>query len=132
MTFRTALMGLVIAIAMPACAEAAPQALTTDEAPRFCSVLLAEAAAYTDAHALARAERVKVMRFVSEEALNAYLEETEELHGIAAELRADFATLNARFDLPDATEAFDIDETSDGGAQARIEFARECAAALIE
>ncbi|MFN7055427.1 hypothetical protein [Hyphomonas sp.] len=132
MTLRTALMGLMLSLAMPACAEAAPQASATEDAPRFCSVLLAEAAAYADAHATARADRMQVMRFASEEAMNAYVQETEELRGIASELRAELVTLKARFDVPDTAEDFDLSETTDGGADTRIDFARECAAALIE
>lgn len=132
MTVRTALMGLMLSLAMPACAEAAPEVSATEDAPRFCSVLLAEAAAYADAHATTRADRMQVMRFASEEAMNAYVQETEELRGIAGELRAELVTLKARLDVSEVTETFDLEDTTDGGAEARIDFARECAAALIE
>ena len=130
MKFFSAAGALLLALMMPACADASTEG--AGEEARFCSVLLAEGAAYATSHADHREERMQIMRFASEEAMNVYIAETEALRGVAAEFTEMHTALKTQYDLPGAAEAYSFDETSDDAAANRIEFARECAAALIE
>jgi len=129
MKFVKAAGAMVLAMMMPACANASPD--ETTEAARFCSVLLAEGAAYAESHAANREYRMQMIRFASEEAMNAYIAETDVLRRAAAEFAGIHEALQTHYDLPGETETFSFDETTDAAAANRIEFARECAAALI-
>lgn len=130
MKFVKAAGALVLAMMMPACANASPDEMA--EEARFCNVLLAEGAAYAMSHADHREERVQVMRFASDEAMNAYIAETEALRVAAAEFTGVLAALRTQYNPPDEAEAYSFGETTDAAAANRIEFARECAAALTE
>lgn len=130
MKFRKAAGAMALAMMMPGCADASPEEAA--EAARFCSVLLSEGAAYAESHAAHREERMQVMRFASEDAMNAYVRETSKLRRAAAEFTGMHTALQTQYDLPGEAGAYSFDETTDAAAANRIEFARECAAALTE
>ena len=130
MKFRQAAGAIVLAMMLPACADAAPD--ESAEEARFCSVLLAEGAAYAMSHAAHREQQMQLMRFASQEAMNAYVAETETLRVAGAEFTGLYAALQTQYDLPGEAEVYSFEDTTDAAAANRIAFARECAAALIE
>lgn len=118
------------ALMLAGCANAAPD--DANEKVRFCAVLLSEGAAYVKAHVDNREERLKVIRFASEEAMDAYNGVTDAFTVLRIDLVEMGKELAKEFDLPDDTEAYAFEETTDEGAQNRIDFAKECVISLDE
>ena len=126
MSVRIVAGALLLTVMTQACAQAAlPEAETTDGAA-FCGVLLAEGAAYLETHAANRTEKMKVMRFASEEAMQAYMDRTQALTASASEMSATRAALVAENGLADDADVYDFDETTEEAADARIEIAKDC------
>ncbi len=121
---------LVGAIAMLAAACAnLPEG---SNAPTVCASQLAESAAYLQQHVDAREEKLKVIRFASEEAMNAYNDKTAGYDSARIDFIAMGNIIEAAYSLPEATETSPFDHTTDEEADARILHGKTCAAPLIE
>lgn len=132
MSFRFAVGG-ALALLASACAGwpgASPDA-GPDAAAAACSNLLGTGAAYAVQHAAEREEKLKVIRFASQEAMDAYNATTRGYADQGAELLALRAALDAEYGLPETEPVAAFDHTTDEEATARIEAARTCAAPLI-
>lgn len=129
MSFRFALGG-AFALLVSAC-TGGPNA-DSSAAARECSRVMAESAAYVQQHAAAREEKLKVIRFASEAAMNAYNAKTRELEAEAEALLAGRNALEARYGLAGDAQAYTFDHTTDEEAEARIAAAKTCAAPLTE
>lgn len=101
-------------------------------APAACVSQLAESAAYLQQHVDAREQRLKVIRFASEEAMNAYNDKTAGYDSMRIDFIAMGNIIEAAYSLPDPPETAPFDHTTDEEADARITQGKSCAAPLIE
>ncbi|MFN4184638.1 MAG: hypothetical protein ACK4M6_07610 [Hyphomonas sp.] len=98
----------------------------------MCGGVMAQSAAYVSQHAAGREEKLMVIRFASEEAMNAYNAKTRGFEAEAAALVAGRDALAARYDLTGDAQAYTFDHTTDEEADAQIAAAKACAAPLTE
>lgn len=129
MSFRFVLAGAAALLAS-ACAGWPGTDSDTDAA--MCGGVMAQSAAYVSQHAAGREEKLMVIRFASEAAMNAYNEKTRGFEAEAAALVAGRDALAARYGLAGDTQAYTFDHTTDDEADARIAAAKACAAPLTE
>ncbi|MBY9065679.1 hypothetical protein K1X12_02140 [Hyphomonas sp. WL0036] len=101
-------------------------------APAACASQLAESAAYLQQHVDAREEKLKVIRFASEEAMNAYNDKTTGYDSARIDFIAMGNIIEAAYGLPEATGTAPFDHTTDEEADARIAEGKSCAAPLLE
>lgn len=127
MKFRI-LVGAGLGLLATACAHV-PEDST---APEACASQLAESAAYLLQHVDARTEKLKVIRFASEEAMNAYNDKTAEYDSARIDFIAMGNIIEAAYSLPTPPETAPFDHTTDEEADARIADGKSCAAPLIE
>jgi hypothetical protein len=97
-----------------------------------CANHLAESAAYLQQHVDARTEKLKVIRFASEEAMNAYNDKTAGYDSARIDFIAMGNIIKVAYSLPDPPESSPFDHTTDEEADARITQGKICAAPLIE
>ena len=128
MSFRFAVGG-ALALLATACAGGAGVVPSPDTVA--CGDLLAEGAAYAVQHTAEREEKLKVIRFASQEAMDAYNATTRGYADQGAQLLTMRATLEADYGLPEAEPVAPFDHTTDEEADERIAAARACAAPLI-
>lgn len=102
------------------------------EAAVACGGVIAESAAYVSQHAAAREEKLMVIRFASQEAMDAYNSKTRGFEAEAAALVAGRDVLAAQYDLTGDVQTYTFDHTTDEDADARIATAKACAAPLLE
>lgn len=127
MSFRFVLAGAAALLAS-ACAGwpgAGPNAAT-------CGGVMAQSAAYVSQHAAAREEKLMVIRFASQEAMDAYNAKTRGFEAEAAALVAGRDALAARYGLTGDAQTYTFDHTTDEEAEAQIAAAKACAAPLTE
>lgn len=129
MSFRFALGGAFALLASACMGE--PEA-DSGAAAMDCSRVMAESAAYVSQHAAAREEKLKVIRFASEAAMDAYNAKTRELEAEAEALLAGRNALEGSYGLAGDTQAYIFNHTTDEEADARIAAAKTCAAPLTE
>lgn len=101
-------------------------------APAACASDLAESAAYLQQHVDARTEKLKVIRFASEEAMNAYNDKTAGYDSARIDFIAMGNVIEAAYSLPEPAATAPFDHTTDEEADARITEGKSCAAPLIE
>lgn len=121
---------MAAALMVSGCANAAPEEV--NEKARFCAVLLSEGAAYVGAHVAQREEQLKVMRFASEEAMDAYNEVTDTFAVLRIDLIGMLGELAREYGLPEDAGVYTFEDTTDDGAWNRIDFAKECVISLDE
>ncbi|KCZ98057.1 putative lipoprotein [Hyphomonas polymorpha PS728] len=129
MNFRI-LAGAGTGLLASAC-SGGPQA-GLDAAVIACGDTLAQNAAYVRQHVEAREEKLKVIRFASEEAMDAYNEVTDTFTVLGIDLVAMRNVIETERGLPDDTATYTFDHTTDEEATARIEAAKACAGPLLE
>lgn len=117
------------ALIVAACAGG-PQT-AQEPAAAACAATIRENAAYVKQHAEARTERLKVIRFASEEAMNAYKYETNIFTIRGIELSGMSKALATRYGLPGDTAVYTFEDTTDEEATARFDAAEACAGPLI-
>lgn len=125
---------LALTLMLPACADTSGNetAEPSDEAARACVTLLAEGTAYLEQHTAHRQERLKFIRFASEADMNAYNELTDTFKLHSVNMPGLRELIESQHGLPETTEVYTFEETTDQGAEARIEFANDCALKLLE
>ncbi len=123
-------VGAGLGLFMVACASG-PQT-GPEPSAAACVVTVGESAAYLQQHVSARTERLKVIRFASEEAMNAYKYETNIFSIRGIELSGMRNMLAKQYGLPDDTAGYTFENTTDDEATARFEAAKAFAAPLIE
>lgn len=123
------LAGMAFVSALAACASG-PQ---TGAVPAVaaCAVRIEENAAYIQQHVEARTERLKVIRFASEEAMNAYNYETNIFTIRGIELAGMRKMLARQYGLSSDTAEYTFEDTTDEEATARFEAGEACAGPLI-
>lgn len=125
-------LSLLLIPGLVACGGNPPPDTARQAQAAFCSVLLAEGADYLTAHALHRRQARQETDPGSAQAREAHDLRSEWFEAQAAEMRAALGSLRAEFGLEDMAEPHLFEETSEEGAAARIEFARDCTASLRE
>lgn len=115
---------------MGACAAPPEPAAEADLAA--CAGLLAQNTAYVRQHADWREKQKMLMRFASEEAMDAYDEVTDTFTVLAIDLVAMRNVIEKERGLPDDTETYTFDQTTDEEASARIDAAKACAGPYLE
>lgn len=126
MKFRI-LVGAGLGLLATACATV-PEDTTT---PAACASQVAESAAYLEQYVEARKEKLKVIRFASEEAMDAYNYETNVFAIRKIEASNAQKALEKRYDLAPSTATYQFDELTDEEAVARYEASKACALPLL-
>lgn len=128
MKFRI-LVGAGLGLLATACANI-PEGSAS--APAACASRLAESAAYLQQHVDAREEKLKVIRFASEEAMNAYNDKTTGYDSARIDFIAMGNIIQATYSVSRPAQPAPFDHTTDEEADARITEGKNCAAPLIE
>ncbi len=118
------------AIAMTLAACTAPAETPTAEIP--CADELMSAAQYTEQLAEIRVERMKVMRFASEAAMNAYIAETNRYESEAGRFRTKLLELETETGKKAPYTEYDFEDLSEDTAALEINSADSCIANLTK
>lgn len=129
MSFRFVLAG---AAALLASACAGWPGAGSEAATTACGETLKTSAAYAWQHSINREEKLKVIRFASQEAMDAYNATTRSYADQGSELLETLFLLDPEFDLLQGAPVALSDHTTDEEADARIAAAKACAAPLTE
>jgi len=121
----------VMALAMLVSACAAPPVEPGNMASVCANKVLA-AANYTSAVAEARTKRMEVMRFGSQESMEAYIAETEALQMEAIGLDVLLTKLGGRYGRDFELETYEFDDATQEEVAPRIASAKACAADLLK